>query len=147
MTGFFFICIYRKRLIMVSYNIKFPLEDNPSKNRFFQMTNTTKEALASNLMLLLLTEKGERYYMPDYGTNLLQFLFEPNDSLTINDIKEDIKRTVSKYIPELNIDDIEFKQDTDFEGNPINENALTVLIKFTYSENTFVDTGEIELNF
>lgn len=132
---------------MVSYNIKFPLEDNPSKNRFFQMTNTTKEALASNLMLLLLTEKGERYYMPDYGTNLLQFLFEPNDSLTINDIKEDIKRTVSKYIPELNIDDIEFKQDTDFEGNPINENALTVLIKFTYSENTFVDTGEIELNF
>lgn len=132
---------------MVSYNIKFPLEDNPSKNRFFQMTNTTKEALASNLMLLLLTEKGERYYMPDYGTNLLQFLFEPKDDLTINDIKDDIKRTVSKYIPELNIDDMMFKQDADYDGNPIKENELTILIKFTYTENTFVDTGEIELNF
>ena len=147
MTGFFFICIYRKRLIMVSYNIKFPLEDNPSKNRFFQMTNTTKEALASNLMLLLLTEKGERYYMPDYGTNLLKFIFEPNDDTTIGDIKEDIKRTVSTYIPQLEIDDIIFYRNVDEEGNPINENELTLLIRFTYREETFVDTGEIELNF
>ena len=132
---------------MVSYNIKFPLEDNPSKNRFFQMNNITKEALASNLMLLLLTEKGERYYMPDYGTNLLQFIFEPKDNLTISDIKEDIKRTVRTYIPQLEIDEIEFNQNVDYDGKPIKENELSVIIRFTYSEDTFIDTGEIELNF
>lgn len=132
---------------MVSYNIRFPLEDDNEKNRFLNMTTTTKDALGSNLLLLLLTEKGERYYMPDYGTNLLKFIFEPNDDTTIGDIKEDIKRTVSTYIPQLEIDDIIFNRNVDEEGNPINENELTLLIRFTYREETFVDTGEIELNF
>jgi phage baseplate assembly protein W len=132
---------------MASYNIKFPLEDNISKNNFFQMTKVTKEALASNLMLLLLTEKGERYYMPDYGTNLLKHIFEPKDNLTIMDVKEDLKKTVSTYIPQLEINDIEFKQDTDDDGNPIGENELSVIIRFTYSEDTFVDNGEIEIKF
>ena len=147
MARFFFICIYRKQNIMVTYNIKFPLEDNVSRNRFFQMNNTTKDALASNLMLLLLTEKGERYYMPDYGSNLLQFIFNPRDSETILDIKEDIKQTVEKYIPQLNINDIEFNQNLDYDGNPIKENELSIIIKFTYTEDTFVDSGILELNF
>lgn len=147
MSRFFFMCIYIKLNIMATYNIKFPLEDNVSKNFLFQMNSITKDALASNLMLLLLTEKGERYYMPDYGTNLLQFIFEPKDSQTTLDIKEDIKQTVSKYIPQLTINEIEFKQDTDYNNNPIKENELSVIIKFTYAEDTFVDSGLIELNF
>lgn len=132
---------------MISYNIKFPLEDNVTKNSLFKMNSITKDALASNLMLLLLTERGERYYMPEYGTNLLQFIFEPKDSQTILEIKEDIKLTVSKYIPQLNIDEIQFNENVDYDGKQIGENELSVLIKFTYVEDTFVDSGMIELKF
>ena len=132
---------------MVSYNIKFPIEDDGVKNKFLQTTSTTKKALGSNLLLLLLTQKGERYYMPDYGTNLLKFIFEPNDDDTIEDVKEDLKRTVATYIPQLTIDRVVFSRNEDIDGNPIGENELSIKINFTYKEDTFSESGEIELNF
>jgi phage baseplate assembly protein W len=132
---------------MITYNIRFPIKDDPQKNRFLSMTQITKEALASDLLLLLLTEKGERYYEPDYGTNLLKYIFEPNDSITATDIEQEIKRTVKLYIPTLTINKIEFNRFEDENGNGIPENQLNVKIKFTYSENAFSESGELELNF
>jgi len=132
---------------MISYNIKFPLRDDVSTNTYFQMSNVTKDAFSSDLLLLLLTQKGERYYEPDYGTNLLKYIFEPNDSLTSTDIEQEIKRTVSLYIPALTIESVTFNWDVDADGQPISENQLSVKIKFTYSEDVFTETGELDLNF
>ncbi|MFA5366427.1 MAG: GPW/gp25 family protein [Dehalococcoidia bacterium] len=132
---------------MVSYNIKFPLNDDVTTNTYFALTKTTKDALTSDLLLLLLTQKGERYYEPDYGTDLLRFIFEPNDNLVQSDIEQEIKRTVSSYIPALKIDRITFNKNVDDQGLPMSESQLNVYIKFTYTEDTFSETGELELNF
>jgi phage baseplate assembly protein W len=132
---------------MVTYNIKFPLNDDPVTNTYFKMSNITKEAFSSDLLLLLLTQKGERYYEPDYGTDLLKFIFEPNDNLTATDIEQEIKRTVSLYIPALTITKITFNWNYDDNGQPISENQLNVNIRFTYNEDTFSENGELDLNF
>jgi len=132
---------------MVSYNIKFPLNDDVTTNTYFKMSRVTKDAFSSDLLLLLLTQKGERYYEPDYGTDLLKFIFEPNDNLTASDIEQEIKRTVSEYIPALKIEKIDFNWGVDAEGQPISENQLNVKIKFTYSEDAFSESGELDLNF
>jgi phage baseplate assembly protein W len=132
---------------MVSYNIKFPLRDDVSTNTFFQLSRVTKDAFSSNLILLLLTQRGERYYEPDYGTNLLKYIFEPNDSLTAVDVEQEIKRIVSLYIPSLTIDKVTFNWNTDDNGEPIPETQLNVNIKFSYSENVFSESGELDLNF
>jgi phage baseplate assembly protein W len=132
---------------MVSYNIKFPLNDDVTVNSYFAMTRTTKDALTSDLLLLLLTQKGERYYEPDYGTDLLRFIFEPNDNLVQADVEQEIKKTVSSYIPALKIDQITFNRNVDDQGLPMSETQLNVNIKFTYSEDTFSEVGELELNF
>ena len=132
---------------MVSYNIQFPLNDDNTTNTYFQMTKVTKDAFSSDLLLLLLTQKGERYMEPDYGTNLLKYVFEPNDNLTATEVEKEIKRTISLYIPALTINSIEFNWNLDSEGNPISETQLNVVIKFTYSEDAFSESGELELNF
>jgi len=132
---------------MVSYNIKFPLNDDVTTNTYFKMSRVTKDAFSSDLLLLLLTQKGERYYEPDYGTDLLKFIFEPNDNLTASDIEQEIKRTVSEYIPALKIEKIDFNWGVDAEGQPTSENQLNVKIKFTYSEDAFSESGELDLNF
>lgn len=132
---------------MFTYNIKFPLNDDLSKNTYFLMTQTTKDALSSDLILLLMTSKSERYYMSDYGTNLLKFIFEPNDSLTAVSVEEEIRNTVSKYIPNLTITKINFNWNVDDNGQPISENQLNVNIQFTYSENTYSEQGSVDLNF
>ena len=132
---------------MVSYNIRFPLTDDNTTNTYFQMTKVTKDAFSSDLLLLLMTQKGERYYEPDYGTNLLKYIFEPNDNLTATEVEKEIKKTISLYIPALTINSIEFNWNVDSEGNPISETQLNVIIKFTYSEDAFSESGELELNF
>jgi phage baseplate assembly protein W len=132
---------------MQTYNIKFPINDDLSKNTYFLMTQVTKEALSSDLLLLLLTQKGERYYEPNYGTNLLKFIFEPNDNITANDVEEEIKSTVSEYIPNLKINGIKYNRLVDDNGQPISENQLNVTVSFTYTEDTFSESGSLELNF
>jgi phage baseplate assembly protein W len=132
---------------MLTYNIKFPLNDDVSTNTYFQMSRVTKDAFSSDLLLLLLTQKGERYYEPDYGTNLLKFIFEPNDSMTEKDIEQEIKNTVSLYIPALKIQSVTFSTLLDEEGQPISENQLNVNIKFTYNEDAFSESGELDLKF
>jgi phage baseplate assembly protein W len=131
---------------MISYNIKFPLQDDVNTNRYFLMNSVTKDAYTSDLLLLLLTQKGERYYEPDYGTNLIKFIFEPKDNITLGDIQKDIKETVKNYIPSLTIDTINFT-DVDSEGNPIGENQVNVKINFTFEEDAFSQTGELDISF
>ena len=132
---------------MVSYNIKYPLQDDVITNTYFLMTKVSKEAFSSDLLLLLLTQKGERYYEPDYGTNLLKYIFEPNDNLTADDVEQDIKRIVSLYIPSLKIDTVTFNWNLDDTGQPISDNQLNVNIKFTFSEDAFSEQGQLDLNF
>jgi phage baseplate assembly protein W len=132
---------------MPTINIRFPLVDDPSTNTFFQMTETTKNALKSDLLLLLLTQKGERYYEPNYGTNLIKFIFEPNDGITATEVEQEIKRTVSLYIPTLTIDRVSFNWETDEDGFKIPDTQLNVNIRFTYSEDAFSEGGELDINF
>ncbi len=132
---------------MISYNIKYPLQDDSSNNTYFKLTQITKDAFSSDLLLLLLTEKGERYYEPDYGTNLLKYIFEPNDSTTASDIEQEIKTTVSQYIPSLKIKKITFNWNYDDLGNPIPDIQISVKIDFNYSEDAFSENGELVINF
>ena len=53
--------------------------------------------IKNNLRQLLLTEKGERIMLPDYGLSLKKYLFEPLDEMTFFLLKTDILRTLNKY--------------------------------------------------
>lgn len=129
-------------------NIKFPIEDDVEKNIYFKQNFVSKDALVSNLLLLLLTEEGERFYMPDYGINLKKYIFEPNDQVTQKEITEEIKDRVKRFIPELTITNVEFfGSEEDEDGNPLQENEITVLVSFVYESDVFSDPGSVEITF
>jgi len=132
---------------MVTYNITFPIVDNVETNTFFKLSETSKSAYSSDLLLLLLTEKGQRYYMSDYGTNLIKYIFDPNDNITFGDVQQEIKRAVSLYIPYLTVDNIEMEKDKDSEGVEIPESQLNIKVSFTYSEDSFNESGTLMITF
>jgi len=119
-------------------NIRFPFFDSP-KGYFLDMTKTNKDAIKADLMHLLLTNKGERLYLPDFGTNLRQYLFEPNASNVSRDIKEEIQETIDKYIPNLKIDTLEVKQ------SQKSEYAVVVRLEYTVTNSTFTQNDFILL--
>jgi hypothetical protein len=71
----------------------------------------------------LLTRKGSRYFLPDFGTRIYEFLFEPLDGPTFNDIESDIKDSVEKYIPNLLINSISITPLVELEEDPIAANT------------------------
>jgi phage baseplate assembly protein W len=89
----------------VTYGIDFPFR-NSNKGDFLKMTETSEREVRANLIHLLLTRKGSRYYLPDFGTRIYEYIFEQNDVVTFNLIEEEIREGVRKYIPNLDINSI-----------------------------------------
>ena len=73
-----------------TYGIDFPFRQS-LKGDFLIMTETPEREIRANLIHLLLTRKGSRYYLPDFGTRLYQYIFEQNDAVTYNLIEEEIR--------------------------------------------------------
>ncbi len=132
---------------MNSFNIKFPFYDDNINNKFVQTNLVSKNGLSSNLLLLLVTNKGERLYQPNYGTNLLKYIFEPMDSLTEKDIETEIKQTVKLYMPELTIDSVSFYDNTNDDYKDLSDNEIQVVVDFTYNEATYSDNGQLSITF
>lgn len=59
--------------------------------------------IKNNLRQLLLTEKGERVMLPDYGLSLRKYVFEPLDEVTYFLIKSDILKTLYKYFKAVKV--------------------------------------------
>ena len=52
------------------------------------------ELIEEDLFNELFTIKGERLEMPDFGTRIPLLMFEPNDTLTADILKEDVTQTI-----------------------------------------------------
>jgi len=91
---------------MVTYGIDFPFRDS-TKGDYVGMTETPEKEVRANLIHLLLTRKGSRYYLPDFGTRLYEYIFEQNDLVTFNNIEDEVRSSVKKYIPNLDINSIQ----------------------------------------
>jgi phage baseplate assembly protein W len=90
----------------VKYGIDFPFRDS-DRGDFVKMTETPEREVRANLIHLILTRKGTRYYLPDFGTRLYEYIFEQNDVVSFNLIEEEIRDSVKKYIPNLDINNID----------------------------------------
>ena len=87
------------------YGIDFPFRDSVIGD-YVRMTQSREDEIRANLVHLLLTRRGSRYFLPDFGTRLYEFIFEPNDQITFNQIEDEIRTSVRKFIPNLEIKSI-----------------------------------------
>lgn len=76
------------------------------KGDFLRMTESPEKEVRANLIHLLLTRKGSRYYLPDFGTRLYEYIFDQNDVVTFGLIEDEIRESIKKYIPNLDINSI-----------------------------------------
>ena len=89
----------------VTYGINFPFRDS-RRGDYLELTQLADQQVKSDLIHLLLTRKGSRYYLPNFGTRLYEFLFEPFDGLTFDAIQSDIRDAVQTFMPNLLLNQI-----------------------------------------
>lgn len=79
-----------------------------------------------SLAILLDTSLGERVMQPDYGCNLKEFLFEPQNS-TLTTYMEDVVRTAIVYHePRIKVNHIHIETDQQVEGRLLIDVAYTI---------------------
>jgi len=113
-----------------TYGIDFPFRES-RKGLFLNMTEAPDREIRANLLHLILTRRGTRYYLPDFGTRLYEFIFEPNDAVTFQMIEDEIRTTVKKFIPNLDINSIRITpadQDTE-EPSSVSEDSDSRLFR------------------
>jgi phage baseplate assembly protein W len=103
-----------------TYGVTFPFRDS-FDGKYLDLSDYEDEEVRSSLIHLLLTRKGSRYFLPDFGTRLYEFIFEPLDGPTFNQIEAEIRDSVSTYIPNLQVNNISVYPATDDE--PVNGNT------------------------
>ena len=89
----------------ITYGIAFPFVDSFT-GRYLDVTNSTEAETRASLVHLILTRKGSRYFLPNFGTRLYEFIFEPLDGPTFSDIESEIRDTVRTYMPNLQITNV-----------------------------------------
>ena len=89
----------------VTYGINFPFRDS-RRGDYLELTEFQAQEIKADLIHLLLTRKGYRYYLPDFGTRLYEYIFEPLDGPTFSEIEGEIRDSVEKYMPGVQITNI-----------------------------------------
>ena len=107
------------------YGIAFPFKTESDENSFFDSNKTQKDKARSVITHLILTPKGQKIRDPEFGTNLIKFIFAPDDNTTFTEVKNECVECVHKYLSNVTITNIEVES---FDTN-------TVYVKVDYSVN------------
>lgn len=108
------------------YGIKFPITVNSDDKTLFDLNYTRADKVKSDIMHIIFTPKGQRIRNPEFGTKLIQFIFNPGDNETWGDVVSEIKETVKMWIPDCNVQEVEVAEA---------DNGLTLACRIRYTLN------------
>ena len=109
-----------------------------SSKAVFTSTYTTQDALKSNLINFLLTNKGERFLNPTFGANLRSLLFEQ----MVVDVKDEIYSTIrtgiKTWFNNVTVSALTVTEDPD-------SNTIVIYMKYSVDYTNIED--ELLINF
>lgn len=117
------------------YGIRFPFNIISDDKTVLDLNKTKNDKIKSELMHCIFTPMGQRLRSPDFGSRLIQFIFNPNDGDTWGDIVSELKTMVSKWVPDCSLQNIDIYETDEGRG-------LVADIKYTVKE----DNGSIVSN-
>ena len=146
----------------LTYGLTFPFRDS-FDGKYLDLSDYNEQEIRSNLIHLLLSRKGSRYYLPDFGTRLYEFIFEPMDGPTFSEIEAEIRASVEDYIPNITITNIsvtsadmgEEDKGTYVDGDEriyrvpgigLKEHTAKVKIEYTISDDVFNASDFVIIN-
>lgn len=121
------------------FGIKYPFQNESENNYFVDLNETYVDKMRSELLHIIFTPKGQRYRNPDFGTNLIKYIFEPNDDEAWGGIKSEIKSQVSKYLPRIIFKDISLYKDEE------NENRVYADISYSIMKGETEEPDNIQI--
>jgi hypothetical protein len=107
------------------FGIKYPFVPDTETGYYVAANKTIAEKVRSQLMHIVFTPKGQRIRNPEFGTDLIKFIFSPNDGTTWESVKAEVTESVKRWATNINLRDIKVVQNE--------EDDAQVFVRLDYS--------------
>ncbi len=92
-------------------DISMSFQSNPLNNDLIAIKNVN--AITRSIRNIVLTTPGEKFFDPDFGSNVSKLLFENVDDITASQIQEEIEFSINNYEPRVKLLSVEVNPDFD----------------------------------
>jgi phage baseplate assembly protein W len=121
------------------FGIKFPFINDNVKKYYVAANETTADKVKSQLVHIVFTPKGQRIRNPEFGTDLIKYIFNQNDDMSWEAVKNEISESVTRWSTNMSLRDIRVVQAEDdpsqifvrldysvTEGNKVTNDSIAV---------------------
>jgi len=124
--------IFQKQLTQNNkgLGISIPFNGNTGIN----ITYDSKEAIRSNILNFLLTNKRERILNPNIGSTIREQIFEQVTEESLNNIKDIIITNINDYFPQVLLENLNIIP---------NNNEISIYIKYSIKNTNINDDIQI----
>jgi phage baseplate assembly protein W len=123
------------------YGVKFPFTIDNEDGYFLDLNETLVDGIKSQVLHVILTPKGQKLRDPEFGTDLINYIFSPKDEITFTEIKTEITKQISKYVPQVKFNDINIYFSNEDESGII----VSVEYEVTNGNKTEITTVAVKL--
>ena len=95
-------------------DISMSFQSNPLNNDFLALKN--ESAIARSIKNIVFTITGEKFFNPDFGSKLYTILFENLDDISALKIKDEIRQSIIRFEPRVDLIDVKVFPDFDNNG-------------------------------
>ena len=118
------------------YGIKYPFSTENNDSIFIDLNESFTDKTKSDVLHVIFTPKGQRLRNPDFGTNLIKYIFEPSDEITLESIKEEITSNLCKWVSNIEFKDIRIEDAKD-------NNSKIVIVKYDVIKGNLRETNVV----
>ena len=102
-------------------DISMSFETNPLNDDLIALKNSS--AIARSIRNIVITQPGEKFFNPEFGSRVSESLFEIVDEVSTIAIRDEIRSSIINYEPRVNLLDVLVNPNPD-------ENEMNVTIKY-----------------
>lgn len=95
------------------FGIRYPITSQDFQKYYVDLNGSLKGKVKSQIMHVIFTPKGQRLRNPEFGTDLIKYIFDPNDTTTWESVKNEIKDSVSRWVNNVKLKDIQIVKNVD----------------------------------
>ena len=85
-------------------DISMSFENNPLTQDLIALKN--ENAIARSIKNIVFTSPGEKFFVPDFGSDVADSLFETMDDLTGSLIEDQIRESINEFEPRVKLMDV-----------------------------------------
>jgi len=119
------------------FGIKYPFTSEGYQKFYVDANSSVSEKVRSQLMHIVFTPKNQRIRLPQFGTDLIKFIFDPNEGVTWEAVKNEVSDAVRRWTPNVSIRDVQVVKNDD------DESEVFVRLDYSVTEGNMVTNDSI----